>query len=160
MGLLLFPFRADGLSLRPFFDHSIGGLDLQWGIANGYLVDIHAYAVRTATDIAALPTRMQASIFCCGTAAAAATPKPYCYSWCCCSTSYHSPTRDEAPVYPQAGSPLISIAALQLCGRASRLLPLWLGCDGVSRDHFPTFSSFNRSYYPTKSGRPASLPKV
>ena len=57
----VFPGRADGLSLRPFFDHSIGALDLQWGIANGYLVDIHAYAVRTATDIAALPTRMQAS---------------------------------------------------------------------------------------------------
>lgn len=59
--VVCFVFRADGLSLRPFFDHSIGGLDLQWGIANGYLVDIHAYAVRTATDIAALPTRMQAN---------------------------------------------------------------------------------------------------
>ncbi|CAM9783647.1 unnamed protein product [Pylaiella littoralis] len=58
-GFTATPRRADGLSLRPFFDHSIGGLDLQWGIANGYLVDIHAYAVRTATDIAALPTRMQ-----------------------------------------------------------------------------------------------------
>lgn len=53
--------RADGLSLRPFFDHSIGSLDLHWGIANGYLVDIHAFAVRTTTDIAALPTRMQVS---------------------------------------------------------------------------------------------------
>lgn len=65
--------RADGLSLRPFFDHSIGGLDLHWGIANGYLVDIHAFAVRTTTDIAALPTRMQVSrrhsCFCC----------PYCW---------------------------------------------------------------------------------
>eukprot|EP00903_Cladosiphon_okamuranus_P009024 g8630.t2 len=58
-GFTATPRRADGLSLRPFFDHSIGGLDLQWGIANGYLVDIHAYSVRTATDIAALPTRMQ-----------------------------------------------------------------------------------------------------
>lgn len=51
--------RADGLSLRPFFDHSIGGLDLYWGIANGYLVDIHAYAVITATDIASVPVRQE-----------------------------------------------------------------------------------------------------
>ncbi|CAM9244149.1 unnamed protein product [Ectocarpus sp. 8 AP-2014] len=58
-GFTATPRRADGLSLRPFFDHSIGGLDLHWGIANGYLVDIHAFAVRTTTDIAALPTRMQ-----------------------------------------------------------------------------------------------------
>lgn len=54
--------RADGLSLRPFFDHSIGGLDLQWGINNGYLVDIHAYSVRTATDIGAVPVRQQVQI--------------------------------------------------------------------------------------------------
>ncbi|CAM9553539.1 unnamed protein product, partial [Hapterophycus canaliculatus] len=58
-GFTATPRRADGLSLRPFFDYSIGGLDLQWGITNGYLVDIHAYAVRTATDIAVVPTRMQ-----------------------------------------------------------------------------------------------------
>ncbi|CAM9313505.1 unnamed protein product [Ectocarpus fasciculatus] len=58
-GFTATPRRADGLSLRPFFDHSIGSLDLHWGIANGYLVDIHAFAVRTTTDIAALPTRMQ-----------------------------------------------------------------------------------------------------
>lgn len=53
--------RADGLSLRPFFDHSIGGLDLHWGITNGYLVDIHAYAVTTATDIGSVPSRLQVS---------------------------------------------------------------------------------------------------
>ena len=51
--------RADGLSLRPFFDFSIGERDLSWAITNGYLVDIHAYAVKTATDIGAVPVRMQ-----------------------------------------------------------------------------------------------------
>lgn len=53
--------RADGLSLRPFFDFSVGERDLSWGITSGYLVDIHAYAVKTATDIAAVPVRMQVS---------------------------------------------------------------------------------------------------
>ncbi|CAN0114666.1 unnamed protein product, partial [Discosporangium mesarthrocarpum] len=51
--------RADGLSLRPFFDRSVGGLDLAWGIGNGYLVDIHAFAVRTTTDINQVPVHSQ-----------------------------------------------------------------------------------------------------
>lgn len=59
MEFLAFCSRADGLSLRPFFDHSIGGLDLYWGISSGYLVDIHAYVVKTATDIGAVPVQMQ-----------------------------------------------------------------------------------------------------
>jgi superfamily II DNA or RNA helicase len=54
-GFTATPYRADGVSLSPFFDHSCSPLDIRWGIEKGYLVDLMGYAVETVTDLSSIP---------------------------------------------------------------------------------------------------------
>ncbi len=49
VGFTATPFRSDGQSLAPFFESSTTPLDLEWGVNNGFLVDVEAWSVMSAT---------------------------------------------------------------------------------------------------------------
>ncbi len=57
VGFTATPFRSDGQSLTPFFESSTTPLDLEWGINNGFLVDIEAWSVISAmpADLSNVP---------------------------------------------------------------------------------------------------------
>lgn len=58
LGFTATPNRADGAGLERIFDDIVFERDLEWGIRNGYLCDIHALRVEIGYDLQGVARRM------------------------------------------------------------------------------------------------------